>query len=97
MGQRASRSSFSDYRSCEFSACNEAFFFFFFEVSELKRVSTRVEESRNISRDYVQFVCKYGGFKTLNDKLKIARKKNFSSRRLNYKQTEEYEKDDDSF
>lgn len=95
MGQRASRSSFSDYRSCEFSACNEAFFFF--EVSELKRVSTRVEESRNISRDYVQFVCKYGGFKTLNDKLKIARKKNFSSRRLNYKQTEEYEKDDDSF
>lgn len=72
-------------------------FFFFFEVSELKRVSTRVEESRNISRDYVQFVCKYGGFKTLNDKLKIARKKNFSSRRLNYKQTEEYERDDDSF
>lgn len=60
-------------------------------------MSTRVEESRNISRDYVQFVCKYGGFKTLNDKLKIARKKNFSSRRLNYKQTEEYEKDDDSF
>lgn len=71
--------------------------FFFFEVSELKGVSTRVEESRNISRDYVQFVCKYGGFKTLNDKLKIARKKNFSSRRLNYKQIEEYERDDDSF
>lgn len=69
----------------------------FFEVSELKGVSTRVEESRNISRDYVQFICKYEGFKMLNDKLKIAREKNFSSRRLNYKQTEEYEKDDDSF